>query len=121
MNTSLNFTDSMLVTVIGISIVFLGLTILIFLIKLLVRFTDNLGKSKKLQEEAATVVHAESQSLASDESVEDDEAMIAAITAAITCMMCEEGSAFRVRHVRRIQQSPAWQSAGRQEQIYSRF
>ena len=53
-------------------------------------------------------------------AAENDDALIAAITAAIACYM-EEGVGFTVRRVRRISNAPAWQKAGREEQIYSRF
>jgi len=33
----------------------------------------------------------------------------------------EEGKTFRVRRVRRISNASAWNKAGREEQIYSRF
>ena len=53
-------------------------------------------------------------------AAENDDALIAAITAAIACYM-EEGVGFTVRRVRRISNAPAWQKAGREEQIYSRY
>ena len=87
------------VTLIGIAIVFLGLTILIGLIKLMENAT-------------APVVE--------EVPVADDSELIAVISAAVAMMM-EDGSAFTVRRVRRVQNAPAWQKAGREEQVYSRF
>ena len=52
--------------------------------------------------------------------VADDSELIAVISAAVAMMM-EDGSAFTVRRVRRVQNAPAWQKAGREEQVYSRF
>ncbi len=45
--------------------------------------------------------------------------VIAAITAALAVVMGE--GQFVVRHVKRIHNAPAWNRAGREEQIYSRF
>ena len=51
----------------------------------------------------------------------DDSELIAVISAAVAMMM-EDGSAFiTVRRVRRVQNAPAWQKAGREVQVYSRF
>ena len=53
-----------------------------------------------------------------EEPEENEDELIAVITAAIACMM-EEGTTFTVRHVKRVSTAPAWQKAGREEQIYS--
>jgi len=45
--------------------------------------------------------------------------VVAAIAAAITVVM--GGEKFVVRHVKRVHNAPAWNRAGREEQIYSRF
>ena len=55
-----------------------------------------------------------------EETAAEDDALIAVISAAVSCMM-EEGTGFTVRRVRRINAAPAWQKAGREEQIYSHF
>ena len=44
----------------------------------------------------------------------------AAITAAIASVW-EGQNGFVVRHIRRIHNAPAWNRAGREEQIYNRF
>ena len=46
--------------------------------------------------------------------------VVAAITAAIACVW-EGQSGFVVRHIRRVNHAPAWNRAGRDEQVYSRF
>ncbi len=107
------------VTLIGVCIVFFGLAVLIGLINLMGRATANLGRKKEKATvpapvAAAPVVEAE------PEPAQDDEALIAGITAAVAMMM-EEGSAFTVRRVRRVNNAPAWHRAGREEQVYSRF
>lgn len=115
----LNLGNSLLVTLIGMIIVFFGLTVLIFLIKALVKLTENLGQ-KKTTVRKVTPAPAPAAPVATipDEPEEDEDELIAVITAAIACMM-EEGTAFTVRHVKRVSTAPAWQKAGREEQIYS--
>ena len=46
--------------------------------------------------------------------------MIAAITAAVSAVW-QEDMGFVVRRVRRIHTAPAWNRAGRDDQIYSRL
>lgn len=111
------------VTLIGIAIVFLGLTILIGLIKLMEAVTSNLGKGGKKAKEAEQGSAAPAPVAApvtEEVPVTDDSELIAVISAAVAMMM-EDGSAFTVRRVRRVQNAPAWQKAGREEQVYSRF
>lgn len=113
------------VTLIGIAIVFLGLTILIGLIKLMEKATANLGKGgkggKKAKKQAEAPAPAPVAAPVVEEvPVADDSELIAVISAAVAMMM-EDGSAFTVRRVRRVQNAPAWQKAGREEQVYSRF
>ena len=113
------------VTLIGIAIVFLGLTILIGLIKLMEKATANLGKGgkggKKAKKQADAPAPAPvSAPVVEEVPVADDSELIAVISAAVAMMM-EDGSAFTVRRVRRVQNAPAWQKAGREEQVYSRF
>lgn len=102
------------VTLIGMLTVFFGLVLLIGLIKLMENATANLGKGgKKAKKQAEAPVVEEVP-------VADDSELIAVISAAVAMMM-EDGSAFTVRRVRRVQNAPAWQKAGREEQVYSRF
>lgn len=46
--------------------------------------------------------------------------VVAAISAAITAVWQGE-TGFVIRHIKRINNAPAWNQAGREEQIYSRF
>ena len=110
------------VTLIGIAIVFFGLTILIGLIKLMEMATANIGKGgKKGKKQAEAPAPAPAAAPVAEEvPVTDDSELIAVISAAVAMMM-EDGSAFPVRRVRRVQNAPAWQKAGREEQVYSRF
>jgi len=94
--------DSLLVTVVGMAVVFMGLVILICLIKVLAKATENMGKKKKSKEapKPAAAPAPVTPEPVVEEAV-DDGAVIAAISAAIACML-DEGSAFTVRHIRRI-------------------
>lgn len=46
--------------------------------------------------------------------------VVAAITAAIASVW-EGQNGFVVRHIKRVNNAPAWNRAGREEQVYSRF
>lgn len=108
------------VTLIGIAIVFFGLTILIGLIKLMEKATANLGQGGKKAKKQAEAPAPVAAPVAEEVPVTDDSELIAVISAAVAMMM-EDGSAFTVRRVRRVQNAPAWHKAGREEQVYSRF
>ena len=108
------------VAVLGMLTVFAGLVILIVFITLLGKFTAKGGKKKnntpsgevkKAEEAPAAPAAAPVEGIPAD--------VIAAITAALSVMMGE--GKFVVRHVKRISNAPAWNRAGREEQIYSRF
>ena len=110
------------VTAIGIGIVFFGLVVLIGLVKIISVATASLGKKKEApkpvpQPAAEVTIKPIVEEVP---AVQDDGALIAVITAAIAAML-DDGSAFVVRKVRRVSNTPAWSKAGREEQIYSRF
>lgn len=111
-----NLGFGLIVTLIGMLTVFFGLVLLIGLIKLMENATANLGKGGKKAKKQA---EAPAPAPVAAPVVEDSE-LIAVISAAVAMMM-EDGSAFTVRRVRRVQNAPAWQKAGREEQVYSRF
>jgi len=118
------------VTGIGVAIVFAGLVVLIGLIKLVNIATGGAGKPKKEKKAAAPAKGAApAPAPAQDEQVmaviaaavaAQDEELIAVISAAVAAMM-DDGAAFTVRRIRRVTNASAWQKAGREEQIYSRF
>lgn len=121
------------VAALGMITVFAGLIILIAFIKLLTSFTGTAAKKERKQkaapkaQPAATtgtdevpgdVLAAITAALAmNNEAVSAD--VVAAISAALTVVM--GGEKFVVRHVKRIHNAPAWNRAGREEQVYSRF
>lgn len=110
------------VTAIGIGIVFFGLVVLIGLVKIISVATASLGKKKEAPKPVSQpTAPATIKPIVEEAPVaQDDGALIAVITAAIAAML-DDGSAFVVRKVRRISNTPAWSKAGREEQIYSRF
>ena len=106
--------------------VFAGLIILIVFITLLGKITSKgskkkneskSGEVKKTAEVPAEVMAAITAAVNANETVPAD--VVAAITAALSAIMGE--GKFVVRHVKRISNAPAWNRAGREEQIYSRF
>lgn len=111
------------VMVIGLLVVFLGLIILIVFIKVLSMITDRSTGIKKLEKApaAAPVVPAPpvaAPAPAVSEGVSAE--VVAAITAAIAAVW-QAPTGFVVRHVKRVNNAPAWNRAGREEQTYSRF
>ena len=117
------------VAVLGMLTVFVGLIILIAFITLLTKFTAG-GKKKtesqrgevkpaaKQDEVPGDVMAAISAALAAYDETPAPE-VVAAIAAALNIVMGE--GKFVVKHVKRIHNAPAWNRAGREEQIYSRF
>ncbi len=120
------------VAALGMLTVFAGLVILIAFIKLLTSLSGSSKKEKKQKAPAKAqpstpastdevpgdVLAAITAALtANNEVVSAD--VVAAISAALTVVM--GGEKFVVRHVKRIHNAPAWNRAGREEQVYSRF
>lgn len=84
--------------VIGMLVVFLGLILLIAVISLMRLFSE--GQKPAAQQKAAVPAPV-SQPEAAEETMEDDGAIVAAITAAISMLMQKEGedSSFVVRRI----------------------
>ena len=101
---------------IGIFVVFLGLIILIGMINIMIVFTKREKKAAVPEDVPAVPAETEPEAEQPDE---DDESVIAAITAAIACVW-QENEGFVVRRVRRIA-APSWQRAAREEQILTRM
>ncbi|MBQ7868634.1 MAG: OadG family protein [Clostridia bacterium] len=117
------------VAALGMITVFAGLVILIAFITLLSKLTAKEGKkkteSKSGEVKAAAksdvpddVLAAISAAIAAYDQTPSPE-VVAAIAAALNIVMGE--GKFVVRHIKRINNAPAWNRAGREEQIYSRF
>lgn len=120
--THMGLLESLGVAALGLITVFAGLIILIIFIKLLTAFTMRLDSKKKNNDSIEKKEESDSVSSAVRAPVVEagiPADVIAAITAALTVVMGE--GQFVVRHVKRVHNAPAWNRAGREEQIYSRF
>ncbi len=103
------------VTVLGMLVVFGGLIILILCIKGI----SLVSKEKKKMVETKTEAPAPAKaSYPAPEGASPE--LIAAITAAIAAVWQGE-KGFVVRHIKRVNNAPAWNRAGREEQTYSRL
>ena len=111
------------VAVVGIGVVFAALVILIALIKVMEKVVLSETSKKKISEP----VKAEPAAAVEAAPVQADNGeLIAVITAAIAAVLEAEGGeqaagGFVVRSIRRVQSAPAWNRAGREEQVYSRM
>lgn len=118
------------VSILGMVTVFAGLVILIAFINILSKVTAAAEGKKKNKPSAGEVkaavgsevpgdvMAAISAALAAYDETPSPE-VVAAIAAALNMVMGE--GKFVVKHVKRIRNAPAWNRAGREEQIYSRF
>lgn len=105
------------VSVIGMLVVFVGLIILICCIKGISWLSTRQKDESKAETPAAAQTTNEEQATISQDPSPD---VVAAITAAIAAVWQSE-QGFVVRHIKRINNAPAWNRAGREEQTYSRF
>ena len=106
------------VALIGMFVVFVGLVILIGFIKLIALA----GKEKKAKpveqpDVLPTPQIAVPQPVMAQGVTPE---VLAAITAAIAAVW-QGDTGFVVRHVRRVHNAPAWNLAGRDDQVYSRM
>ena len=121
------------VALVGMGIVFCGLIILIGLIKgmekVLPQITAGDFSLKNFKNMAAPkAAKTEAPTIVIQTANVNDDAVVAAISAALMTVIEEEVKAnpakakntFVVRSIRRIG-TPAWNRAGREEQVYSRF
>lgn len=117
------------VAVLGMVTVFAGLVILIAFITLLTKLTTAGGKKKtesksevksaaKTEDVPGDVMAAITAAVSAYDGAPSPE-VVAAIAAALNVVMGE--GKFVVKHIRRINNAPAWNRAGREEQVYSRF
>ncbi|MCE5343709.1 MAG: OadG family protein [Eubacteriales bacterium] len=108
------------VMAIGLLVVFAGLVLLIYCIKLITLFSNGTGKKQQTAVLESNVVEVEESApvLELDPGVTPE--TVAAITAAIAAIW-QEDTGFIVRRVRRVRNAAAWNLAGREEQVYSRL
>ena len=112
------------VAAVGILTVFVALVILIGLIKVMEMVINGASK-KKAAPAPAPAAPAPAPVVEETVAGEEDEGeLIAVIAAAVAAAMeaaGEEPTGFVVRSVRRVNNAPAWNRAGREEQVYSRL
>ena len=113
------------VALVGIGTVFVGLVILIVLIKVMEMVIHGATGGKKAPAAAPAPVPAPAPAVVEKEPEQDDDELIAVIAAAVAMAMEAAGeentTGFVVRSIRRINNAPAWNRAGREEQVYSRM
>lgn len=121
------FLMSLKVLVIGLGAAFIGLTILIVFLSLMRRILTNEESNAKEQhsdtDQALKGIEKVEQSRQSKEDLPDeDEQLIAVISAAVAAALNRSTHDIIVRSVRRIEtHSPVWNRTGRQEQIRTRL
>ena len=114
----------------GMLTVFAGLVILIGFITVLTKVTTAAEGKKKNKTESGKVNTAAKTEVSGDVMAAISAAIsaydntpspevVAAIAAALNMIMGE--GKYVVKHVKRIHNAPAWNRAGREEQVYSRF
>ena len=116
------------VAVVGMATVFLGLIILIGMVKLLEKFVNGEIKSMVQSKIGGGAPKKDAPAIVIETSNVGDDAVVAAISAAIMSIIEEEvkqnpekaKNTFVVRSIRRMG-TPAWNRAGREEQVYSRL
>ncbi len=117
----LDLGNSLMVMLVGITIVFIGLVVLIFLIKVLVKATDGFGKKKQAPAPAAPApAAAPAEEVPEAPAAQDETPLVAAITAALAVVLERDASAFTVRRIRRVG-NPAWNRLGKEVQMNSHF
>ena len=118
------------VAVVGMATVFLGLIILIGMVKVLEKFVNGEIKSMVQSKIGGSAAPAkDAPAIVIETSNVGDDAVVAAISAAIMSIIEEEvkqnpekaKNTFVVRSIRRVGGIPAWNRAGREEQVYSRL
>ena len=118
------FVESLGVAALGMITVFAGLLILIVFITLLTKFTVSPVKKKTAPaaktEAAPVAAPAPAPAPAPVDDGTPSPEVVAAISAALAVILGGEGK-FVVRHIKRVQNTSAWNRAGREEQVYSRF
>ncbi|MBP3524818.1 MAG: OadG family protein [Clostridia bacterium] len=115
------------VAVVGMATVFCGLIILIGFIKGMEKVLPKLS-GRGAEKKTAPAPKNDSPSIVIETANVGDDAIVAAISAAIATILDEEAKAdpakgkntFVVRSIRRVG-IPAWNRAGREEQVYSRL
>lgn len=118
---------SLRVTLLGMGTVFIALIVLIYIIELINKVLNLNYTSDKKQDDSEDVnLEKANEDFAKieDETIsqEDEEELVAVITAAIAASLNRSTHDIVVRSVKRVpNNTPAWNRAGRSQQISGRF
>lgn len=106
------------VTILGMSVVFIALLFLIFIINLMTKGTEFSQAKKKAT--GTEVLKKEAVVAATSPSEEDEGEVIAVLAAAIACL--QPGKKMRLKTIRRLEGEtvPVWSAAGHQETMSGR-
>ena len=120
--TKLGF--SFTVMLLGLCIVFLGLVILIVLIKIMSKIIAAIAAKAEAKKQAAApapvVVPEPVAQAAAEETGADEDELVAVITAALMAYAAESGSD-KTLVVRNLRKTSAWSKAGRNAQLAARL
>ena len=109
-----------IVFLVGLSIVFIALVVIILILTLQALIFKNVGKGKKAEKKAAAPAPAPAP-VQTAAPVEDD-AEIAAVIATVVAMMSESGNGLKIRSIRRVgKNNTGWNESGRQEYLGTRY
>ena len=114
-----------IVALIGMIIVFMGLTILIVILSIMGKVFQSIDKSKAAKAAAAAPAPApapapvvEAAPVAEESSVVDDAELIAVIAAAIAAAIAAYDNSGKNLVVRKVRRVAGWKDAARSEQVY---
>lgn len=121
MGNTISVVDSLVITIFSMIVVFVVLIIISFLIAAL----KSVGGEKKTEATKQVVkqepVKIEQNPQMVDTKV-DDEELVAVIAAAIASSLGVSIPEINIQSIRRVEQkTPAWSTAGRQEQIFNKL
>ena len=109
-----------IVFLVGLSIVFIALVVIILILMLQAMIFKNVGSGKKAEKKAAAPAPAPAPVQAAAPA--EDDAEIAAVIAAVVAMMSESGNGLKIRSIRRVgKNNTGWNESGRQEYLGTRY
>lgn len=121
MGDLISFGDSLIITVFSMAVVFLGLIVLSLFISVL-KGLSNEKKSNSVQEPVAKTTTKEPDTEKTIETIANNDELVAVIAAAVAASMGVSIPEINIKSIRRVpQNTPAWASASRQEQIYGKL
>ncbi|MBQ7885628.1 MAG: hypothetical protein IJ313_01900 [Clostridia bacterium] len=113
---------------VGIAAIIIALVVLIVLVKAMAKGAVCINNGKVTFDMSAYAKPKKAAPIVVETVNVNDDQVVAVITAAIAAIMEEEQKdvpaakkGFVVRSIRRVSNAPAWNRAGREEQIYSRM